>query len=592
MSSAQKKIEPTFDQRFTPEQKQYLADSLMQLNLHLLQGNASGKEEEATFWGTPVEDLSKEERAKYETHALDIWDEMVRHNDANQIAEGINNFMFRHHGMFNVEPNSQGYMCRMRIPSCKLRGDQLKALGDMAEDLAGGYSHVTTRGNLQFREIQPNRLMDWLARLYDYGLSCKGTGADSARNITASPTAGFDPVEVTDLHQYGIDFSHRILNTRDMHGLPRKFNFSFDNGGSISCVSDTNDVGFVAVNVLDNDQNVEPGIYCRMILGGITGHEDFAKDTGVVCRPEDTPEISEAILRVFLAHGDRTNRKKARFKYVLDTHGFPWVIEKIQEQLDGNGNGVKLTPLDKEFEAPRAPVNRQGHIGVHPQSQAGLNYLGVALKVGRLSPEQMRGLGDIALKYGDNDIRLTVWQNLLIPHVPDADVDAAVAAIEALGLTVSATSFAAGAVSCTGRWGCKLANAYTKQDTQTLVEHLQDRFTLDQPINIHTTGCNNSCAQHYIGDIGLIGAAAEDGSEGYNIFVGGGCDQDQALARFLHGPVPARDLNEWGEKIIGSYLNAREDGESFLSFTKRHEQAQLQSILLELDWPQRLWLTI
>lgn len=568
--------------RFSAEQKQFLADHLMQLNLHLLQGSAGqDAAAEATHWGTPIEDLCKEERAKYETHVMDIWDQMVDHNNAGQMAEGIDNFMFRHFGMFNVEPNSQGYMCRMRLPSCKLRGDQLKILGDLSEELAGGYSHVTTRGNLQFREIKADNLLNWLAKLYDYGLGCKATGGDSARNITASPTSGFDPAEVADLHQYGLDIGHRILNTRDLQGLPRKFNIAFDNGGSISCVSDTNDVGFVAVDVQENDADVTPGIYCRLILGGITGHEDFARDTGVVCRAEDTPEISEAILRVFLEHGDRTNRKKARFKYVLDAHGFEWVIDKVQEQLDGFGNDVKLIPLDQKFDAPRAPIKRQGHIGVHQQSQAGLNYIGVALKLGRMSPEQMRGLGDIAIKYGGNDIRLTVWQNVLIPHIPDASVDAAVAEIEALDLGVSANSFAAGAVACTGRWGCKLANAYTKQDTQAMVEHLQEKFTLDQPINIHTTGCNNSCAQHYIGDIGLIGTAAEDGSEGYNIFVGGGCDQDQGLARYLHGPIPSRDLSEWGEKIIGNYLSARQDGESFLSFTKRHEQAQLQTILLD-----------
>jgi ferredoxin-nitrite reductase len=264
----------------------------------------------------------------------------------------------------------------------------------------------------------------------------------------------------------------------------------------------------------------------------------------------------------------------------LDANGFDWTIEKIQEQLDGFGNDVKLLALDSKFDAPRAEINRQGHIGVHPQSQEGLNYIGVALNVGHMSPEQMRRIGDLSMRYGKNDIRLTVWQNVIIPHVADADVDAVVAEIEAMGLTTSATSFAAGAISCTGRWGCKLANAYTKQDTETLVKHLQERFELDQPINIHTTGCNNSCAQHYIGDIGLIGTPAPGGGEGYTILVGGGCDQDQGLARHLHGPIPASELPQWGEKLIRNYLAARDEGESFLSFTRRHEQSDLQAILL------------
>ncbi len=567
---------------FSLEQKRYLAEAVANLNIHLALGAGQSNQEaqEPMFWGTPIEDLCKEENAKYETHVLDLWDQIVEHNDANKIAEGITQFMFRHWGVFNVEPASPGYMCRLRLPSCMLRGDQMVALGDIAEHIAGGYAHITTRGSIQFREIKPNRILDLLAALYDFGMSCKGSGADSARNITASPLAGIDSQEVYDLHKYGIHLSHRIVNTRDLNGLPRKFNISFDNAGSISCLSDTNDVGFLAVKVTDNPQGIEPGVYCRLFLGGITGHEDFAKDTGMICLPEDTPEISEAILRVFLEHGDRTNRKKARFKYVLDAHGFDWVCEKIQEKLVEMGKDIKLMALSAEFEQPRPEVKRQAHIGVHSQAQQGLSYIGVALKMGRLSPEQLRLLGRVAMQYGNNDVRLTVWQNAIIANVPDDKVAEAVAAIEALDMPTSANAFAAGAVACTGKWACKLANAYTKEDGLAIVEHLQSRYTLDQPINIHLTGCPNSCAQHYISDIGLIGTSAEDGSEGYNVFVGGGTDQDRGLGRLLCGPIASRDICQLADKVIGNYLNTRNQDESFIQFTHRHSQQALQDILL------------
>ncbi|HEY7772961.1 MAG TPA: NirA family protein, partial [Marinagarivorans sp.] len=383
-----------------------------------------------------------------------------------------------------------------------------------------------------------------------------------------------------DLHQYGIKLSHSILNNRDLNGLPRKFNISFDNGGSISCVSDTNDIGFLAVDVKENPVGVEPGIYCRVLLGGITGHLDFARDTGIVCRPEDSPEIAEAMLRVYIEHADRTNRKKARLKYLLDAHGFDWFIERTQEKLNKFGNGVQLMRLSQEYDAPRAKIKRQGHIGVHPQKQEGLNYLGIALEVGKMLPEQMRALGKIAQKYGNNDVRLTVWQNLLIPHVADADVAAVVAEIEAMGLSVNASSFAAGAIACTGKWGCKFAGAYTKQNATSLVKYLETKFTLDQPINIHLTGCHNTCAQHYIGDIGMIGAATADGREGYNIVLGGGTDADQGLAKDFCGPVAAEDINALVEGVIARYLELREGNESFLSFTRRHDIEQLKALLL------------
>ncbi len=566
---------------FTSEQQAYLSGILKKLNLHKAFDGGAKKEAPKTLYGTPIEDLCKEELAKYDTHPLDLWDKIVQFNDRNQIAEGIDQFMFRHFGIFNVEPNSPGYMCRLRIPSCKMRGDQLGLLGDLAENVAGGYAHLTTRGNFQLREIMPNRVLELFAGLYDMGLSCTGSGADSARNITATPTAGFDVSELIDLHQYGIKLGHIILNNRDLNGLPRKFNIAFDNGGSISCVSDTNDIGFLAVKVNDNPAGVAPDVYCRILLGGITGHLDFARDTGMVCKPADTPAIAEAMLRVYIEHADRTNRKKSRLKYVLDKHGFDWFIERTQEKLDALGNDVQLMRLSQEYDAPRAKIKRQAHIGVHAQKQEGFHYVGVALEVGKMMPEQMRGIGKIAQKYGQNDIRLTVWQNLIIPHIADADKAAVVADIEALGLSVNASSFAAGAIACTGKWACKFAGAYTKQDATRLVKYLESKFVLDQPINIHLTGCHHTCAQHYIGDIGMIGAATADGSEGYNIVLGGGTDDDRGLAQEFCGPIATADIDTLVEYMIEQYLALREECESFLAFTRRHTIEQLQTFFLK-----------
>ena len=121
---------------------------------------------------------------------------------------------------------------------------------------------------------------------------------------------------------------------------------------------------------------------------------------------------------------------------------------------------------------------------------------------------------------------------------------------------------------------------YTKEDANAIIDHLNARFELESPINIHLTGCPNSCAQHYIGDIGMVGTAAEDGSEGYNVFVGGGVDHDQGMARFLCGPVASRDICTITESIVGSYLKLREDGESFIAFANRHDETALQKLLL------------
>ncbi|MEL7253685.1 MAG: NirA family protein [Pseudomonadota bacterium] len=567
-------------QGFTPEQQQYLAQVIMRLELHkAFGGGAPAQPEVETVYGTPLEDLCKEELAKHKTHPLDIWRTIEKWSDEDHMAEGLDQFLLRHLGFFNVTPNSPGYMMRLRAPACVLTAAQMSVLADCADEFAGGYSHVTTRGSLQLREIKPRSVVAMIERMEAANLTAQGTGADSARNLTVTPSAGFDVDELIDMTPQAKQLSRRILRSRDLQGIPRKFNISFDNAGRLSCLSDTNDIGFLAAKLPQEVDGIDAGIWCRIALGGITGHKDFARDTGLICRPEDTVDVSEAMLRVFVEHGDRTNRNKARLKYLLEKEGVEWFLERSQEKLDEFGSGITLKRLAETHFDPRPAIDRQAHIGVHPQKHEGLSYIGVALELGKLTTDQMRVLADVAAAFGTGDIRLTVWQNPLIPHIPEAKTDAACAVLEAAGLATSASSFAAGAVACTGKWGCKFAAAYTKQDALTLIHHLEARFTLDSPINIHLTGCANSCAQHYIGDIGLVGAAAPGGGEGYNIVIGGGSDQDQGLARPLCGPVASADINSIIEHVIGSYLERRNGQETFLQFARRLSDAELATLL-------------
>nr|WP_321459751.1 NirA family protein [uncultured Cohaesibacter sp.] len=567
---------------FSPEQLSYLVDAMAQLNLHEAfsgSGNGNSEAKAEMVYGTPVDDLCKEELAKYQLHPLDLRMKLERWTDRNELATGLDQFLLRHWGFFNVEPNSPAYMLRMRLPACKLRGDQMQMLAEIAEQHAGGYAHVTTRGNIQMREIQPKDVLTIMDKLHSVGLSCHGTGADSARNMTAAPTAGFDPVELIDLSPYTIRLSNLVLNTRELQGLPRKFNISFDGGGQISCVSDSNDISFQAVRIGENDAGVAPGIYCRILLGGISGHKDLARDTGLICTPEQTVMAGAAMLHVFVEHADRTNRKKARLKYLLDAKGLDWFMEMTEAKLAEFEADFSFIRLASSTDAPRAPILRQGHIGIHPQKDKALNYVGLALEMGRLSPEQMRLIGQLAMDKGQNDVRLTVWQNLIIPHIATADIAEATSLLEEADLATRATSFAAGAVACTGKWGCKFGLASTKQDGTRLVRHLEGRFTLDQPINIHLTGCPNSCAQHYIGDIGLVGATLPDGGEGYFVVIGGGSDNDRGIGRPLCGPVACSDIDSTIETVIGNYLERRDGAESFLSYVRKLSDDQLPDLL-------------
>ncbi len=294
-----------------------------------------------------------------------------------------------------------------------------------------------------------------------------------------------------------------------MYELPRKFNVAFDNGGAISVVADTNDIGFVAVEVTEG-RSVPAGIYFRVLLCGITGHRQFATDCGVLLRPDQTVAAAAAIIRVFTQHGDRTNRKKARLKYLIDS----WGIDKFLSETEKLLTFPLIRVPESECE-PRRPIDRGGHIGIHPQSQPGLHYIGLSIPVGRLPAAQMRAIADIADRFGSGEIRLTVWQNLIIPNVSAQDIAAAQQALTAANLNSRAGTLLSGTVACTGNQGCRFSATDTKTHAVALADLLDERFPiLDQPINLHVTGCHHSCAQHYIGDLGLMGVKV-GGEEGY-----------------------------------------------------------------------------
>jgi ferredoxin-nitrite reductase len=522
--------------------------------------------------------LSEPEKFKRELHPFDGYQRLKAQAANDEYPKPPDNFRWRFFGLFYVAPNQNSYMCRLRIPNGILTHWQFDGVAELARRYGGGYAHVTTRANLQVREIAATNAVAMVEAIQELGLCSRGSGADNIRNVTGSPTAGIDPQELIDTRPYAREWHFHILNERALYGLPRKFNVAFDGGGIVPALEDTNDIGFQAVTVKPGSA-LAPGVWFRLLIGGITGHRDFAHETGVVVRPEDTTKVADAIVRVFIDHGDRTDRNKARLKYVIDRMGLAKVLALVEDKL-----GRKLDRIGGEALEPRPPFDRAAHIGVHRQRQDGLSWIGVVLPVGRMTCEQMLGLAAIARELGDGDIRLTVWQNLLISGVPTQSVATAQARIAALGLSTEASSVRAGLVACTGNVGCKFAASDTKQHAEEIARWCEARVKLDGPVNIHLTGCHHSCAQHYIGDIGLLAckvATTEDGDavEGYHVHVGGGFGPDAAIAREIYRDVKAEDAPQTVERLLKSYLAHRASAqESFLAFTRRHDVAALRSL--------------
>lgn len=519
--------------------------------------------------------LTQEEQIKQEMNPFDALPVLRAKAKTGEAPEKADIFRFKWNGLFWLAPVHEGYMCRLRIPGGIVSSSRFRELANISDDIASGYLQLTTRNNLQIRIIQPKDTLELLQRVEGCGLKSRGSGADNLRNFTATPTSGIDPHELIDVMPYIDDLAHMVQNSQEFYDLPRKFNISFDSGGLIGVAEDTNDIGMRAVK-MDGE------VYFRILLGGVTGHEEFAEDAGFLCKPEDAVDVCAALTRVWIQNGSRDSRGKSRMIYLIKDWGYAKYMEETQKLL-----GFDLIPLD-ESKLEAVPKTDEPHpqVGPYPQKQSGLNYLGVYVPVGMLQSDDARSIARIAEEFGNGELRLTIFQNLLIPNIPDEKLEAAKAALKDAGLGYEASFVRGGAAACTGNMYCKFASSNTKGHTMELVEYLEERITLDQPINIHTTGCPHSCAQHYIGDLGLLACKVKvEGSEtpveGYHVFVGGGFGAEKKrLGRQLLKSVPAGpELYGKIESLLKGYLEKRNGSESFLEFTTRQSIADLEALI-------------
>jgi ferredoxin-nitrite reductase len=520
--------------------------------------------------------LTREEEAKRAKNPFDMWDDIEANAGRGQFPRGTDVFLYKFHGLFHVAPAQDSFMLRLRNPNGILDAPKLRAIATIAEEFGGGYAHVTTRSNIQVREIAPRHARLVLERIADAGITSRGAGADNIRNITGNPTAGIDARELHDTRPLGLQLHHAILNRRELYGLPRKFNIAFDGGGAVASLEDTNDIGFSAVRVPEG-RGVPAGVHFRVAVGGITGHGDFAADLGIAITPEQCAPVAMAIVRVFIDEGDRTDRKRARLKYVLERMGHERFLAEVERRLP-----AALPRLAAGECEPRPPLARGAHVGFHPQKQPGFLYCGVALPVGRMSSEQMKGLAHIAERFGSGTIRLTPWQNLIVSDIPEARSGAVESALVEIGLTARVSHLRAGLVACTGNSGCKFAASDTKRHALAIANHLDARIEIDAPLNIHLTGCPHSCAQHYIGDVGLLGTRvaldADREVEGYHLYVGGGFGDRRALAREIVRDVPADAIPATLERLLAAYVAHRASPEeTFQSFASRHPDESLRA---------------
>lgn len=488
-------------------------------------------------------------------------------------------------GLFYSTPAQDGFLIRVRTPAGLLNSQQGRAIVALAEQGGSETLQVTNRANLQIRAVSAVRSPEVLQTLQDLGLAARNPNLDHLRNLMTSPTAGIDPQELIDTRSLVQALDAYIQNQPELAELPAKFSIGIDGGGAVGIGSRSemlwehryNEIQLSAVQV-KRQPHLPAGVYFRLALAA----EKQLCQTPILIAPEDCLSAVAALTTVYLdyvrSHSQTDNQadKKPRMKHLLQD----WGVNRYLQQVDRT-TSLSMPLLQVKDCPPLLPTCPYSYLGVHPQRQVGLSYIGVSLPLGQLTVAQLLGLVQQSETFGTGHLRLTPWQTALLPDVPDDRVAELLSHLSSLGFSVAVRPDTA-LVACAGKPGCAASATQTQRHALALAEYLNPRFTLSQPVNIHLTGCSKSCAQASPAEITLLGTAIDyhgETLEGYQIYVG---DGEQVFGDPLCD-VSFTEMPLLIEQLLHLYQHDRETpDESFGEFIKKKLRTA------EIDWIERL----
>jgi sulfite reductase (ferredoxin) len=475
------------------------------------------------------------------------------------------------------------FMMRIRIPNGFLRADQLRLIASLTERYARSTADITVRQNIQLHWIAIEDLPEVLEQLFTHGLTSLGTCGDVTRTITGCPLAGVAEHEICDASPLVFAVTEDLAGNPDFYNLPRKYKISISGCRDWCSYPEINDLAFTPA-VRERAGRREAGFSVR-VGGGLSTEPHVAVRLNAFVTWEQVVPVSRAVSEIFRASSElRESRDHARLKYLFLKHG--WTAESFLAELESR-LGYRLDPGVEE-EVP-ADVFRD-HVGVHPQKQPGLFYVGASVLRGRITPEQMYVAADLAEQYGSGELRTTNTQNLVLLNIPKEKIGAVVLGLETAGLHVEASSFWRGAVACTGSEFCKLAITETKAYTRWLVEELEERLPgFEQQVKLNVTGCPNSCGQHRLADIGLEGKKVKVNGQmkdAYYFCLGGSVGEHAGFGRPVGYRCAADEVPQAIERLLTTYQTGRSSGENLRQFFARHSETELRSFLAGAAVPE------
>jgi len=500
------------------------------------------------------------------------------------------------------------HMIRTKVPGGSITVEQMRRLADIADEFGSGKGHLTTRQNVQYHFVPLAQVPTLLHRLADVRLTSREACYNTVRNVTACPLSGLLPDEPFDVHPYAQRTAFAFLHKELTDSMPRKFKIAFSGCPEDCMATHIHDVGLRAV-VRDGERGF------RVVVGGGLGPlpsesrllDEFLPADRVVNR-------IEAVLRVFNKYGNRGNKNKARFKFIIRERGWDWTKEEIEKEYetilrDGGiatpesvpdgfggfqstppplGNGELLPVLGPA--RVDAEYDRWMETNVREQKQTGYGIVTVRVPNGNLTGDQMRGLARIAENAGDGLLRVTIEQNIVLGFIPLHNLKRVYAALKQIDLTFSGAHEIEDVVTCPGAFSCNLALTKTMNLGEALSEAVHPyRETAARNLSIHASGCPNSCGQHWTGDIGFYGNARKiEGKEVpyYQMLLGGGYDEE-GMMRFGMAvqSIPAKLAPVAVRRVLDHYLANRVEGESFRGYVMRHKIETFRAMTSDLTKP-------
>ncbi len=484
---------------------------------------------------------------------------------------------FRWYGLYTQRPESDGYfMLRIRVPGGILTAGQTDVIGAISGRYGRDVADVTDRQNIQLHWIRIEDVPEIWRRLEAVGLSTTEACGDTPRNILGCPLAGIDASEVVDASAVLREANAQLVGNPEFSNLPRKFKISLS-GCSHRCAQhEINDVGLVGAL----SQEGKPG-FDLWVGGGLSTNPIFASRLGVFVGIEDVVPVVLGVTSVFRDWGYRKARNRARLKFLVQD----WGPEKFRHMLQKE---IGFVLPDLEEASVPASAHRE-HVGTWPQKD-GRNYVGFALKAGRISGHQLRALARLANNYGHGRIRTTTQQKMVILDVAPERTPQLVEELDVLDLPARASNWRRGTMACTGIEFCKLAIVETKGRAAEIYQHL-DRAVpgYEDEIRINVNGCPNSCARFQVADIGLMGClvtekthnGAPDGGtrkvEAFLVHLGGHLGQTRSFGRKVKGvKILASEAGPYVETLVRRFRAGRIEGESFSAFVNRLSDEELQ----------------